>query len=158
MRLLEFSLDYSYRKVRTLAKYSNTVEYRIRTTLDKSGLTQFQAELNNLQTLLQTRGQLKIIDPADAKRAISTIKQVQTAMQTAFNPKLGMMNNQALIASLNQIKGGLKGIYNDMSLAGTRGLNAFNQLQGQVYKIDTGMKQVSSTTDKIMNTFGNTFR
>ena len=55
MRLLEFSLDYSYRKVRTLAKYSNTVEYQIRTTLDSSGIAKLKAELASLQTSLVTK-------------------------------------------------------------------------------------------------------
>lgn len=141
-----------------MAKYSNTVEYQIRTTLDNSGLTKFQTQLQNLQTELRTMSQLNLIDPTKANKAIETIKQVQTAMQNAFNPKLGIMNNQALISQLNNIKGGFNQIYRDMSLAGTKGLNAFTQLYGQVHKIDTGMKQVSSTTDKIANTIGNTFR
>lgn len=102
--------------------------------------------------------QLDLIDSTRAKQAIATINQVQTAMKNAFNPKLGMMDNRVLISQLNNIKGGFNQIYKSMSLAGTQGLNAFTQLYGQVHKIDTGMKQVSSTTDKIANTISNTFR
>lgn len=157
MRLLELS-PVQQRKVRTLAKYSNTVEYQIRTTLDRSGLTQFQTQLRDLQTELRSMSQLDLIDSTRAKQAIATINQVQTAMKNAFNPKLGMMDNRVLISQLNNIKGGFNQIYKSMSLAGTQGLNAFTQLYGQVHKIDTGMKQVSSTTDKIANTISNTFR
>ena len=157
MRLLEFSLDYSYRKVRTLAKYSNTVEYQIRTTLDSSGIAKLKAELTSLANLAKTNNAQGIMgfDTATTNRVLADINKVRTALTQAFNPKLGMMSNKALF---NSIGSDLNSIYSSFSKLGPQGVAAFGQVYGQIGKIDLGMKQISSTSDKIMNTFGNTFR
>ena len=157
MRLLEFSLDYSYRKVRTLAKYSNTVEYQIRTTLDTSGLAKLKAELTSLQHLARSRNAQGIMgfDTATTNKVLADINKVKTALNQAFNPKLGMMNNRALFNSIGK---DLNSIYSSFSKMGPQGVAAFGQVYGQIGKIDLGMKRISSTSDKIMNTFGNTFR
>ena len=157
MRLLEFSLDYSYRKVRTLAKYSNTVEYQIRTTLDSSGLAKLKAELTSLANLAKSNNAQGIMgfDTATTNRILADINKVRTALTQAFNPKLGMMSNKALFSSIGS---DLNSIYSSFSKLGPQGVAAFGQVYGQIGKIDLGMKQISSTSDKIMNTFGNTFR
>lgn len=155
MRLLEFSLDYSYRKVRTLAKYSNTVEYQIRTTLDSSGIAKLRAELSNLQSLTKIQGAQGLLGPAAVNKTLADINKVKVALNQAFNPKLGMMSNKTLFNSIGR---DLNSIYQSFSRLGPQGIAAFGQVYGQIGKIDVGMKQISSTSDKIMNTFGNTFR
>jgi transcription initiation factor TFIID subunit TAF12 len=52
----------------------------------------------------------------------------------------------------------LKSIYNSFSQAGMAGQRAFMSMYGQINKMDMGLKSMSKTTDKIINTFGNTFR
>lgn len=141
-----------------MAKYSNTVEYNIRTTLDKTGLVQLQSQILQVENHLKTLQTQQLISPASASKAISTIKQVQTALTQAFNPKLGMLDNKALISSLGNIKGGINGIYQAFSAGGAKGTQAFSQFYGQLMHVDKGLKQVSSTSDKIFNTLGNTVR
>ena len=143
--------------MRTIAKYSNTVEYNIRTTLDSSGIAKLKAELSSLQNLAKTRNAQGILgfDNASTSKVLGDIDKVKTALDKAFNPKLGMMDNKALYNSLGK---DLNGIYQSFSKFGNQGVQAFTQIYGQIGKIDLGMKQISSTSDKIMNTFGNTFR
>ena len=52
----------------------------------------------------------------------------------------------------------LNSIYQSFNNAGAAGQRAFTSMYGQIAKIDTGMRSVSKTTDKIFNTMGNTFR
>ena len=143
--------------MRTLAKYSNTVEYQIRTTLDSSGIAKLKAELTSLANLAKTNNAQGIMgfDTATTNRVLADINKVRTALTQAFNPKLGMMSNKALF---NSIGSDLNSIYSSFSKLGPQGVAAFGQVYGQIGKIDLGMKQISSTSDKIMNTFGNTFR
>lgn len=154
MRLLELS-PVQYRKVRTLAKYSNTVEYQIRTTLDSSGLAKLKAELASLTNLTKTKAAQGLLSPSAVQKTLGDIRKVEAALTKAFNPRLGMMNSKSLFGSLGP---NLNSIYKSFSNLGPQGVRAFSQVYGQIGKIDTGMKRISSTSDKIMNTFGNTFR
>ena len=51
-----------------------------------------------------------------------------------------------------------KTLQQTFSSLGPQGTSAMAQLYGQLGKVDTGMKSVSKTTDKIFNTLGNTVR
>lgn len=141
-----------------MAKYSNTVEYNIRTTLDSSGLTKLTTQIRQVEAALKTVQNQPAFNTSSIDTAITKLSQVQKVLQSSFNSKLGMMDSKALITGLNNIEGGMKGIYQAFSQGGSQGVKAFNSLYGQISKVDTGMKQMSSTTDKIMNTLGNTVR
>lgn len=157
MKLSEFSLI-NIRKVRTLTKYSNTVEYNIKTTLDKSGLNQLQSELIGLQTKLSSMFQQGIISQQAFNKTKKEIQEVSTLLNNSFNKRLGMMDSGKLITGINQMQGGLQGVYQTFSRLGPQGTKAFNSLYKQINTVDMGMQRMSKTTDKIINTFGNTFR
>ena len=157
MRLLELS-PVQQRKVRTLAKYSNTVEYQIRTTLDSSGIAKLKAELATLQNSLVSKNAQGLIPDNAFRKTMADIKQVDNALTKAFNGKLGMLDIKKFNSELTKGNQTLNSYYKSFSSLGSQGTRAFGQMYGQLTKIDTGMKQVSSTTDKIANTFGNTFR
>lgn len=141
-----------------MAKYSNTVEYNIRTTLDNSGIAKLQSELVQLQNRVNTLGAKGLIPESSMNKTLADIKTVQTALQQAFNPKLGMLNASKFMSSLKAQGASLNSIYQSFNNAGAAGQRAFTSMYGQIAKIDTGMRSVSKTTDKIFNTMGNTFR
>lgn len=141
-----------------MAKYSNTVEYNIRTTLDNSGIAKLQSELVQLQNRVNTLGAKGLIPESSMQKTLADIKVVQTALQQAFNPKLGMLNASKFMSSLKAQGASLNSIYQSFNNAGAAGQRAFTSMYGQIAKIDTGMRSVSKTTDKIFNTMGNTFR
>lgn len=141
-----------------MAKYSNTIEYNLRTTLDQSGLTQLHNQIRLVENELRTLQQQKLISKKSSSEALATINEVKIALQNAFNPKLGLLDNKALISNLSKVKGGINGVYQAFAAGGSKGVQAFSQFYGQLTKVDQGLKQVSSTSDKIFNTLGNTVR
>lgn len=138
-----------------MAKYSSTVHYNITTSLDASGITKLQAELNRLEQEFTTLNKRDLFTNRQTQEALSDIQRIRAALQTAFNPKLGMMNTKTLLTELTAGGRSLSQIYKSL---GTSGTGAMTQLYGQLGKIDTGMKSVSKTTDKLLNTLGNTVR
>lgn len=141
-----------------MAKYSNTVEYNIRTTLDNSGIVKLQSELTQLQNKINTMGAKGLMSETAVNKTLADIKTVQTALTNAFNPKLGMLNTSKFMTELKAAGLSMNKIYQSFSQAGAAGTRVFTSMYGQISKIDTGLRSVSKTTDKIINTMGNTFR
>ena len=141
-----------------MAKYSNTVEYQIKTTLDSSGLNKLQTQLEQLRLSAQRMGNQGLFDKKVIDNAVKDIQHVQRALNDSFNGTLGMIDTKALMANLTSGGRTLNSIFSNFSALGTKGTQAFVDMYRQIGKIDQGMMRVSSTTDKIMNTFGNTFR
>ena len=83
-----------------MAKYSNTVEYNIRTTLDTSGVTKLQAQLTQLQNQVKILGAKELMPAHQVSNTLTKIKQIQNALTQAFNPKLGMLNTSAFMKNL----------------------------------------------------------
>ena len=146
------------RRQEDMAKYSNTVEYNIRTTLDNSGIARLQSELTQLQNKINILGAKNLIPETAVTKTLGDIKKVQTALNNAFNPKLGMLNTSKFMSEIKAAGLSMNSIYKSFSQAGAAGQRAFTSMYGQIGKIDTGLRSVSKTTDKIFNTMGNTFR
>lgn len=138
-----------------MAKYSSSINYKITTSLDASGITKLQAELNKLQQELTDLNKRNLMTNAQTQEAIQDIERIERALKKAFNPNLGMISTKTLMSELTAGGRSLTQIYNGL---GTRGTAVMGQLYGQIGKIDTGMKSVSKTTDKVFNTLGNTVR
>ena len=138
-----------------MAKYSSSINYKITTSLDASGITKLQAELNKLEHELGVLNKRPLIGDAQTQEAIRDIQRIQNALKQAFNPKLGMVNSRVLMNELTKGGRSLADIYNTV---GKQSTSAMAQLYGQLARVDTGMKSISKTTDKVFNTLGNTVR
>lgn len=144
--------------MRAIAKYSNTINYNIKTTLDNSGIAKLQAEISKTQNELREMASMNLIGPVQEKEALGQIKKLETAIRQAYNPKIGMLDTRKLTASLESQKTTIGKIGEAFGKAGTQGTAAFTSLIGQISKVNTNLNTVSKTTDKIANTIGNTFR
>lgn len=142
----------------TISKYSNTIEYNLRTTLDRSGLTQLQIELNKVSVQLKEMQSQRLLDPSQVDSSISTINKFKSALNSSFNSKIGMLDMSKFVGQLQESKVSLNSLQNSFALAGNTGKAAFAGVLGQLGKIDTGIKSTSSMVDKIFNTMGNTVR
>lgn len=142
----------------TISKYSNTIEYNLRTTLDRSGLTQLQTELNKVSVQLKEMQSQDIIDNTQVSAAINNIQKFQKALNSSFNTKIGMLDMTKLTSQLNDSGLSLRNLQNSFSMAGSTGKIAFTDVLAQLGKIDTGIKSTSSMVDKLFNTMGNTVR
>ena len=141
-----------------MVKYSNTVHYDIKTTLDSSGIAQLQAQIRQVQNELQRLASQKLISQPAMEDAKDKIQSLRNALETSFNSKLGMLDMTQFSKSLSNAKISIGDLRTAFATAGTVGNQAFVSTIGQLGKLDTNLNTVSKTTDKIFNTLGNTAR
>ena len=141
-----------------VAKYSNTVHYNIETTLDSSGVAQLQAQIRQVETELQRMASQQLIADNTYRDAQSKIAALKKALNDSFNTRLGMLDMTKFTKSLSNAKASIGDLGTAFSTAGSAGNQAFISTIGQLGKLDTSLRTVSSTTDKIFNTIGNTAR
>lgn len=141
-----------------MTKYSNTVEYLLKTSADTSGLTKLQQQIRQVEAEIQRMQAEKLFNDKGLDETLAKVRQVQEVLRSSYNAKLGMIDTKSLVAGLGKVQGGLNGVYQAFSKTGATGQKAFASLYGQINKFDTGLKQISKTSDKIFNTLGNTVR
>ena len=138
-----------------MSKYSNTINFNLRTTLDSSGLNQLQAQLNKVNSELTAMSKKNIINDDEFKKASSQITKLQQALSKSFKSDLGIFDIKSLQKELNGLN--LSQLEKTMSTI-PGGTQAFSTMLGQVSKIDNSFRSISNLTDKIFNTMGNTVR
>ena len=138
-----------------ISKYSNTVEYNLRTKVDTSGVIQLQKQFAALNVEIAKMSSQKLIDDKQVAQARNAIDKIQTALSSSFNSTLGVFDLSRFQKSLDGLS--LGNIQQLLSRV-PNGTKAFNNMLGTIGQIDTQFKSISSTTDKIFNTFGNTVR
>lgn len=142
-----------------MAKYSNTVEYNIRTNLDASGVQKLQAELVGIQNTLRNLGSSNSFNmEKQVEPAIKAVEKLKSILNSSFNSKLGILDLSKLNRQLTKSATLTQELNAAFRMAGAQGSSMANNLVTRLYKMDTGLKSVSKTTDKIANTIGNTFR
>lgn len=141
----------------TISKYSNTITYNLRTTLDNTGLSQLQAQLAKTQQQIISMQSQELLSPNTANKALADINKVSTALQKSFNANLGMLDISKVTKNLGKDVN-LKSLQQSFELAGVEGQKAFLDVLGSLGKLDTGVKATSSLVDKMFNTMGNTVR
>ena len=144
--------------MRYLAKYSNTIEYNIKTSLDASGLTKLQNQIQQIELTLQKNANRNLLNPTRVEEARNQLQGLSDSLTKAFNPSLGVLDLSKLKTELNNSSVTAQELGRAFKLAGTQGETAFNNMIGQIGKFDSGMRETSSSLDKMFTTFSNTFR
>lgn len=139
-----------------MSKFSNTIEYNIKTNLDASGLNKLQQQLNAVsESFSKMLKNNQLYSPAEYNADIQRISKIQKALAQSFNNNLNVLDVSSFTKNLNGLP--LQDIQKTMSKT-SEGAIAFNNILGTIGQMDTGFKSISSFADKIMNTFGNTVR
>lgn len=139
-----------------MAKYSNTIAYQIQTKLDATGLNQLQQQLSSVSKSFTEMGKNNSAYAESSMRSdIARIQQVQQALSKSFNTNLNLIDLSTFKKQLGDMS--LGSLQKTMSQT-SEGTKAFNSMLGTIGQIDTGFKNISSLSDKIVNTFGNTVR
>ena len=144
-----------------MAKYSSSVEYRIHTTLDDSGIAKLQSEIRQTQQRLKEMQSTGFISKDQLSDSLVQLQRVERAMQKAFNSNLGMLDTRKfsdLISKSNECRVNMNQLGTAFSQVGARGQTAVTSLITQVGRLDTGVKTTSKAVDKMANTIGNTLR
>ena len=139
-----------------ISKFSNTIEYNLRTTLDASGITQLQGQLSSINTQLDQMAKKELISSQEATQAQRQIKQLGEALSSSLNPQTGLLDLSKFKQQLSGLS--LSQLEQSMSKVGATGQIAFGNMIGQIGRMDTSFKSISSFADKIFNTMGNTVR
>lgn len=139
-----------------MSKFSNTIEYNLRTTLDASGITQLQGQLASINTQLDQMGKKKLLSSKEVYAAQKDITQLGEALSTSLNPQTGLLDLGKFQKQLSGLS--LSQLEQSMSKVGAIGQQAFGNMIGQIGRMDTSFKSITSFADKIFNTMGNTVR
>lgn len=142
----------------TISKFSNTIEYSLKTTLDSSGITKLQSELRNVQNEIRRMQNLELIPKGKSQEALRQISTIEKALSSAFNSSLGMLDNKKFASILSSNNISIQSMAKSFDTVGAKGQIAFNNVLGRLGQVDVGLKSISKTTDKVFNTIGNTVR
>lgn len=141
-----------------IAKYSSTIEYNLKTTLDSSGITKLQQEIAQLEVQLTRLSSRKLISDSDFNSAQTQIKALKTAISKSYNSKLGLIDWTSFNSSFKTAKGNVQDLITTMNKGGVTGKNTLTQTISTLGQLDTKLSSVSKATEKVFNTIGNTVR
>ena len=141
-----------------MPKYQNTIEYNITTKLDAKGLTQLQTQIREIETSLQRLASKDLNDPFKFNESAQELEKLNKALSSSFNSSIGMLDLSKLKTELKDAGVSAQSLGKAFADGGAQGRIAFNNLLGQIGKIDTGLKRSSTTVDKMFNTISNTVR
>ena len=144
------------RGVIKISKFSNTIEFNLRTTLDASGITQLQGQLASINTQLDQMASKKLLSQKEVYAAQGDIEKLGKALSESLNPQTGLLDLGKFKQQLSGLS--LSQLEQSMSKVGATGQQAFGNMIGQIGRMDTSFKSISSFADKIFNTMGNTVR
>ena len=139
-----------------MAKYSNTIEYKLKTTVDMTGVNQLKANLNSVATDLRYMRSINPVREESIDSAITSINRMKKAFGEALDYRTGMLNMSKLQKSIDGVS--FSKLYKEMSLLDAKSKNTFVDMVAQMNKVQTGVKTMSSAMDKMINTMGNTAR
>lgn len=139
-----------------MAKYTNTIEYKLKTTIDNSGITQLKSQLSSVQNEFKKISLNNPFTQDMSKDAVNSIEKIKRAYTQAFDPTTGLLNLQKLQQGLNGVS--LAKLQQQFSYLGATSKNTFNSMIGSFAKVETGVKTMSASMDKFINTLGNTAR
>ncbi len=141
-----------------ISKYSSTIEYNLKTTLDSSGITKLQQEIKQTELELQRMSSQELLSSSQVSKAQTQINALKTAISKSYNGKLGLIDWSKFNSEFTKAKGSVTSFSESMSKIGSRGSAALSQTIGTIGQIDTKMSSLSKTTEKVWNTLGNTVR
>ena len=141
-----------------MATNGGSINYTVKYNIDKTGLNQMKASLQEILNL--THGDLiKINSKAtqeDLKRIQASAKEVESALERAFNPNLGTLNVSKFNQELKKLD--IKRIYQDFNIAGQAGRNAFRNITSDILTTNMQLKQTHTLLDNMATTMANTIK
>lgn len=133
-------------------------------SVNQSSLKQVQDSLKSLQKLTtidigkSSSGGGLNKTKEDLKEIKNTAKQVETALEKAFNKKLSSFNTDTFNKSLKEAGLTIDDVYSTFNKAGGQGQAAFAQLGNSVLKTNIQLKQSHKILDDIAQTLTNSVK
>lgn len=141
-----------------MVKYQNEINYKITTTLDKTGIAQLQAQLSQIQAKLTSKAGTSFYSVRQAEQDVQRIKTVQKLLTKNYNGTTGLLNLKGFTSGLNDARISIGQLQSSFGNAGVVGQKAFVNMLGQISTFQKGLRQTTSLTEQLSNTLGNTVR
>ena len=136
----------------------------INTELNKAGFNELRKEIQSLKSItgqdLINLGQANSLKEAEEKiKAIrNSVSQMETALNKAFNPKLGTVNLQRFEKEILSMGLNVKTIATDFSKLGAQGQTAFRNIAASALTASTNIRESHEWLSKMGETMMNTVK
>lgn len=123
------------------------MDFVINTELNKAGFNELRKEIQSLKSItgqdLINLGQANSLKEAEEKlKAIkNSVSQMETALNKAFNPKLGTVNLQRFEKEILSMGLNVKAIATDFSKLGAQGQTAFRNIAASALTASTNIRE-----------------
>lgn len=137
------------------------IRYSVNFDVNKTGLNEIKASLQEIQKLT-AQDLMKInntslsVAQQDLEKLKVSVKQLDGALDKAFNSDLGTLNVSKFNQELKKLN--LNQIYKDFSNAGAAGQAAFRNTTTQILTTNMQLKQTHSLLDNMATTMANTVK
>lgn len=137
------------------------IRYSVNFDVNKTGLNEIKASLQEIQRLT-AQDLMKInntslsVAQQDLEKLKVSVKQLDGALDKAFNSDLGTLNVSKFNQELKKLN--LNQIYKDFSNAGAAGQNAFRNTTAQILTTNMQLKQTHSLINSMATTMANTVK
>ena len=141
-----------------MATNGGSINYTVKYNVDKTGLNQMKASLQEIFNLSK-QDLIKInskATDADLAKLKASAKEVESALERAFNPNLGTLNVSKFNQELKKLD--IKRIYQDFNIAGQAGRNAFRNITSDILTTNMQLKQTHTLLDNMATTMANTIK
>lgn len=141
-----------------MATNGGSINYTVKYNIDKTGLNQMKASLQEIFNLSK-QDLIKInskATDADLAKLKASAKEVESALERAFNPNLGTLNVSKFNQELKKLD--VKRIYQDFSIMGQAGRNAFRNITSDILTTNMQLKQTHTLLDNMATTMANTIK
>ena len=137
---------------------SNKITFDVGFKANQSDLQKLRKSLTDISAMTSKQLKPQFGDQAlnELTKVKRTAREVELALNKAFNPNLGSLNVSKLNQQLNKI--GINKIATQFAELGATGRNAFNNLAATALTTNTKLNQTYGILDKIKTTLGNSLR
>lgn len=144
------------------------ITYGVGFNVDKSGLNSIKSAFNEISKIANTATADDFLkfnpnkNLAQAQKELleikSTASSVETALQKAFNQKLGTINMEVFNRELKSAGLNINKVYTEFSKLGTTGQNAFLGLAASTTSVNLQLKETTGILDRMATTLANTIK
>ena len=140
-----------------MSKYggNNRIDFGVHFNTDKSSLEQVKKALQEIQNIKPSQFKGTV---TQLKEIQNVAKQVETALQNAFNVKLGNFNISEFKRQLKEAGTDINTIYQSFSNLGAQGRAAFNQVNSSLLTTNVQLRESAGLLQSMGETMMNTVK
>lgn len=137
---------------------ANTIDFKLRTIADLKGVNELKKNLNEVKKMVN-----EISDPSntlywDNTEILTSIKQVENALERAYNPNLDTVTFDKFNGALKESNTDIQTIGKNLLMTGATGQKAFLSLTNTFTQMGTVTKRTNKIIDEMAQTMKNTVK